>query len=105
MDDDELFAVFDSKAVQSKKTAGGKDGDKAPKRKRPEDNEEEHAGGKAAADTAAGAALSGSEDEGEGEGEDDEEGEGGNAGTKKSKKIAELCLAAGPGSCTIHASI
>ena len=102
MDDDELFAVFDSKAVQSKKTAGGKDGDKAPKRKRPEDKEEEHAGVKAAADTAVGAALSGSEDDGEGEGEDDEEGEGGNAGTKKSKKFAELCPAAGPGSCTIH---
>jgi ATP-dependent RNA helicase DOB1 len=102
MDDDELFAVFDSKAVQSKKTAGGKDGDKAPKRKRPEDREEEHAGVKAAADTQVGAALSGSEDDGEGEGEDDEEGEGGNAGTKKSKKFAELCPAAGPGSCTIH---
>jgi len=55
MDDDKLFAVFDSKAVQSKKTAGGNDGDKAPTRKHLEDKEEEHAGGKAAADTAAGA--------------------------------------------------
>jgi len=97
MDDDDLFAVFDAKdTAKGKREKGSKmesDADTVAKRKRAEDDAEEKA-----------VAIKAEPKEEEVEDEDEEDDEEGDTDktTKKSKKEAELCPAAGPGSCIIH---
>ena len=79
----------------------GKSAEKAAKRKRPEDAEEPSPAVTALADQSTEEDLKPDVEEDE-EDEDGEQEDGKDAKSKKSKKDAELCPAAGPGSCVIH---
>ena len=96
MDDDDLFGVFDCKAAAAKKENGT-----AAKRKKSEQDGDDVAEPPAAAPVKEERSLA-AEQEAEEDEEEDEEGEAQDPKVKKSKREADLCPAAGPGSCVVH---
>ena len=95
------FSLRQDTKSKAKKDKGGSAAEKVVKRKRPEEEDEEGSTKNVQpVDEKSAATLENEEDELDEE--DDDEGDGKDNRTKKSKRDADLCPAAGPGSCVIH---